>query len=209
MIDQLLRQLCEAIASLALPERIEALNRVRQTLTTVSPFAGEPVDCVEWVPADRVAGNEYNPNRVAKPEMELLYQSIKSDGYTQPIVSFTDGDRRVVVDGFHRNRVGKEKPDIRERLHGYLPLVSIKKSIDERMASTIRHNRARGKHSVEPMGDLVRRLCAMNVTDEEISRRLGMEGEEVLRLRQLSKAARVLSAQQYGRTWELTEDGKK
>ena len=125
-----------------------------------SPLRTEPVDCVLWVKNETVYANDYNPNSVAPPEMELLRLSISNDGYTQPIVSMLDetGETREVIDGFHRNRVGKECEEIQSRVHGYLPVVTIRESQEgkcDRIASTIRHNRARGKHQVESMSDIV------------------------------------------------------
>ena len=115
----------EAIAQMPLAERVEALNIVRELLHSVSPFKTEPVDFVKWVPNGLVHQNDYNPNSVAPPEMELLRLSIEADGYTQPIVSTNDHE---VIDGFHRHRVGKECADIQARVHGYLPLVQIRES---------------------------------------------------------------------------------
>ena len=141
------------LAELPLAERVEALNLAREALHEVSPFKSEPVDFVRWVPNTLLHSNDYNPNSVAPPEMELLRLSIDADGYTQPIVSMADPDDTFeVIDGFHRHRVGKECADIQSRVHGYLPLVQIRESQadkTDRMASTIRHNRARGKHRVD------------------------------------------------------------
>jgi ParB-like chromosome segregation protein Spo0J len=133
-------------------ELIEALNDVREALHRISPFKNEPVDYIRWVKTDSIQANDYNPNSVAPPEMQLLRLSILEDGYTQPIVTNLEEGVRVVIDGFHRNRVGRECDDIRQRVHGYLPIVQIRASQadkENRMASTIRHNRARGKHQVE------------------------------------------------------------
>lgn len=116
-------------------------------------------------------GNEYNPNHVAAPEMKLLYESIKSDGYTMPIVTYDLGDgKREIVDGFHRNRVGREHPDIKKRIHGYLPVSTIDKPEDERIGSTIRHNRARGTHGIRPMSDIVLDLSKMGWSDAKYAR---------------------------------------
>lgn len=200
--------LAAELAKLDVPARVEALNAVREALHAISPFRSEPVDFVRWVPAAAVVANDYNPNSVARPEMALLHDSIREDGYTQPIVTVPGEAARVVVDGFHRHRVGREKADIRERVHGYLPVVSIEKPLEDRMASTIRHNRARGKHQVELMGELVRKLVGMGLSDGEIAKRLGMEGEEVLRLRQNARAAEVLANKHYGRSWTVAADDR-
>jgi ParB-like chromosome segregation protein Spo0J len=146
-------------------DRTAVLNEIRSWLHQHSPFAAEPVDYVRWEPAAEIQANDYNPNSVAPPEMELLRLSIQADGYTQPIVANREDGALVVVDGFHRNRVGKECPDVVERLHGFLPVVQINADrVDraDRMASTIRHNRARGKHQVIAMSDIVMELKRRN-----------------------------------------------
>lgn len=191
---------------LPLAERVEAINALRRALHEVSPFAGEPVDLVEWVPADAVVANDYNPNSVAPPEMELLRVSILHDGYTQPIVTMPNGEMREVVDGFHRNRVGKECPDVRERVHGYLPVVRIRASREdrsERMAATVRHNRARGRHRVEAMSDIVIELKRRNWSDEKIAKNLGMDADEVLRLCQITGLAEAFADQSFSEAWEI------
>lgn len=193
------------LKDLPLDMRVSALNAIRGELHALSPFSAEPVDCVRWVKADAVQANDYNPNSVAPPEMELLRVSIMADGYTQPIVSNYDGERYVVVDGFHRNRVGKECKDVRERIHGYMPVVQIRETqgdTPERMASTIRHNRARGKHGVDAMSDIVLELKRRNWSDEKIGRELGMDPDEVLRLTQISGLAEMFADKDFSEAWE-------
>lgn len=188
-----------------LAEQIDALNYFRAVLAEHSPFGTEPVDQIEWVPADAVTANDYNPNAVAPPEMELLRLSIMSDGYTQPIVTHREGDTRTVVDGFHRNRVGKECADVRERVHGYLPVVRIRGDRDDladRMAATIRHNRARGKHQVIKMSDIVLELKRRNWSDNKIGKELGMDPDEVLRLAQISGLAEAFADRDFSEAWE-------
>lgn len=204
--QSLAHALCKEIDALEEEAKVEALNLVRKMLHECSPFKDEPVDFVEWVKAESVVANDYNPNQVATPEMELLYLSIKEDGFTQPIVAFPESQRRIVVDGFHRNRIGKERKDIKERLSGYLPVVSIDKSIDKRMASTIRHNRARGKHQVGSMSDLVITLSQEGWADARIAKYLGMEAEEVLRLQQQAGVADYYKSREYSRSWEWIPD---
>lgn len=194
------------IAKMPLDERVETINSIRRALHEVSPFASEPVDLVEWVAADQVQANDYNPNSVAPPEMELLRVSIMADGYTQPIVTMPEGGLRVVIDGFHRNRVGKECADVRARVHGYLPVVKIRPSQQDRgnrMASTIRHNRARGKHKVEAMSDIVVELKRRNWSDERIAKELGMDADEVLRLCQITGLAEAFADQRFSEAWEV------
>ena len=194
------------IDGLPLDEKVETINAFKQLLKTLSPFTDEPVDCVQWVPEDLVIANDYNPNSVAPPEMELLHTSIQEDGYTQPIVVFEHDGIYEVVDGFHRNRVGKEYDDIRERIHGYLPVTVIKDDRHDkadRIASTIRHNRARGKHQVEKMSDIVIDLKRRNWSDEKIARELGMDADEVLRLTQITGLAEMFADQEFSEAWEV------
>lgn len=205
MGETLLTQLCEEISSLPEAEKIDALNKARKALHEISPFRGEPVDCVLWVPADQVEANDYNPNTVAPPEMKLLALSIGEDGYTQPIVAWGKNDYYEVVDGFHRNRVGKENKEVRERIHGYLPITLInhdREDKGDRIAATIRHNRARGKHQVGAMSDIVLELSRRNWSDQKISRELGMEPDEVLRLKQITGLAELFSDAEFSKAWE-------
>lgn len=194
---------------LELPVRVRVLNRLKRLMHEHSPFQSEPVDCVLWVPADDVVANDYNPNTVAPPEMKLLEHSIVEDGYTQPIVSWKNDTKHEVVDGFHRNRVGKESKVVRKRVHGYLPVTTINSDrLDrsDRMASTIRHNRARGKHRVEAMSDIVIELKRRNWTDARISKNLGMEPDEVLRLCQISGLAELFQDQEFSQSWDIGDD---
>jgi ParB-like chromosome segregation protein Spo0J len=203
------RQLAELIASLPLPEAVRLLNDARAILHKASPFKDEPVDCVAWVPAASVYANDYNPNTVAPPEMELLAHSILTDGYTQPIVTLPTDKGREVVDGFHRNRVGKENSDVSARIKGYLPVVAIKASqasLNDRIAATIRHNRARGKHQVEAMSDIVVELKRRNWSDQRISKELGMDSDEVLRLTQITGLAELFSDQPFSQAWESDKE---
>lgn len=203
-----LTSLCACIKSMPIEQRIHALNEAKIALHEISPFSNEPVDCVLWVKNEIVVANDYNPNSVAPPEMELLRHSIREDGYTQPIVSMPAADKLEVIDGFHRHRVGKECDDIRERVHGYLPVVHIRKSREDktdRMASTIRHNRARGKHKVEAMSDIVIELKRRNWSEDKIARELGMDADEVLRLCQITGLAEAFKDQHFSSSWEIKE----
>lgn len=178
---------------------------MRSALHEISPFAMEPVDCVVWVPCDQVEANDYNPNTVAPPEMRLLEVSIGEDGYTQPIVAWGTNDYYEVVDGFHRNRVGKESKAIKERIHGYLPITLInqdRQDKGDRIAATIRHNRARGKHQVAAMSDIVLELSRRNWSEAKIGRELGMEPDEVLRLKQITGLAELFADADFSKAWE-------
>lgn len=207
MAEQL-RALVAPLPALPIAERVALLNALRRVLHEVSPFSGEPVDLVEWVPVAEVRQNDYNPNAVAPPEMALLYESIAADGYTQPIVSYPTGEVREIVDGFHRHRVGRECADITERVHGYLPVTTLRtdrRDKADRIAATIRHNRARGKHGVTAMGEIVQELARRNWNDEKIGRELGMEPDEVLRLKQITGLAELFAGQPFGEAWDLVE----
>ena len=187
-------------------ERAEAINRIKRVLKEVSPFSAEPVECVQWVKSELVIANDYNPNSVAPPEMELLHTSIQEDGYTQPIVVWQHDGIYEVVDGFHRNRVGKEYADIKERIHGFLPVVVINNEREDkgdRIASTIRHNRARGKHRVEAMSDIVIELKRRNWSDAKIAKELGMDADEVLRLTQITGLAEMFKNKEFSQAWEV------
>lgn len=196
----------QEIDGLSLDEKVEAINALKQGLKKISPFANEPVDCVQWVKEELVIANDYNPNTVAPPEMELLHTSIQEDGYTQPIVVYQHDGIYEVVDGFHRNRVGKECADIHERIHGYLPVTIINDDRHEkadRIASTIRHNRARGKHRVEAMSDIVIELKRRNWSDAKIAKELGMDADEVLRLTQITGLAEMFADKDFSEAWEV------
>ena len=210
--DKLIDEICSILDDMCLHERVNALNKVRFALHQKSPFKTEPVDFVRWTLNTNVHANDYNPNSVAPPEMELLRLSIEADGYTQPIVAMRDSGTELneVVDGFHRHRVGKECETVRKRIHGYLPIVNINESrVDksDRMASTIRHNRARGKHQVEAMSDIVVELKRRNWSDEKIAKNLGMDADEVLRLAQITGLADAFKDHRFSEAWEVDKDG--
>jgi ParB-like chromosome segregation protein Spo0J len=200
------RALFAELATLNLNERVDAINQIKLALKPYSPFATEPVDCVLWVKNDRVTANDYNPNSVAPPEMKLLALSIKEDGYTQPIVTWLRDGVHEVVDGFHRNRVGKENEDVRARVNGYLPVVAInqdRQDLGDRMAATVRHNRARGKHSVDAMSEMVIELKRRNRSDEWIAKHLGMDADEVLRLCQISGLTEMFADHTFSQAWDV------
>ena len=185
---------------------VESINEIRENVHNISPFKTEPVDFVRWVKNDTVNSNDYNPNSVAPPEMELLRLSIESDGYTQPIVSWEDNGITEVIDGFHRHRVGKECEDIQARIHGYLPIVSVNTETtgrNDRIASTIRHNRARGKHKIEAMSDIVVELKRRNWSPKKIGIQLGMDQDEVLRLCQITGLGDMFKDKEFSEAWEV------
>lgn len=204
-IDSLTTALVVMIEAMPLDDKVTALNAVRRALHDAGPFRGEPVDFVQWAKAEDVVANDYNPNSVAPPEMELLRISIMADGFTQPVVTMPQESVYTVVDGFHRTRVSKECQDVRERIHGYAPIVHIKPSQEDRgdrIAATIRHNRARGKHKVDAMSDIVIELKRRNWSDEKIGRDLGMDPDEVLRLCQISGLSEMFADAEFSEAWE-------
>jgi len=212
---QVVDALLSDISGLSVDEQIEIINQIKLVLRKHSPLSSEPVDCVLWVKNEQVQANDYNPNSVAPPEMKLLEHSILNDGYTQPIVTFNQSEQienvlsgqcvLEVIDGFHRNRVGKESQEVKTRIHGYLPVVWVNQSRTDkgdRMASTIRHNRARGKHKVDSMSDIVMELKRRNWSDEKIGTNLGMEPDEVLRLAQITGLAEMFADKYFSEAWE-------
>lgn len=205
-IVQHCRTMIAGLADVPIEARISAINELRRALHEVSPFRSEPVDCVLWVPAEKVHANDYNPNTVAPPEMRLLALSIEADGYTQPIVTCPEDGLHEIVDGFHRSRAGREVPAIRERTRGYLPVTEIKADRGgkaDRVAATIRHNRARGKHGVEAMSAIVVDLARRNWSDQKIARELGMEADEVLRLKQITGLAELFRDRDFSEAWDV------
>jgi ParB-like chromosome segregation protein Spo0J len=194
------------IENLPLQEKIEAINKAKLALHEISPFRQEPVDCVLWVKSNSVTANDYNPNAVAPPEMKLLAISIGEDGYTQPIVTWIEDEKREVIDGYHRHRVGKENKDINARIYDYLPVVTANMDrVDkgDRIAATIRHNRARGKHKIDAMSEIVLELKRRNWSDKKIGEQLGMDQDEVLRLAQITGLAEMFADKEFSEAWEV------
>lgn len=166
---------------------------------SIMDFEQHPVSKVIWVESEKVFANDYNPNKVAPPELKLLEVSIQEDGFTQPIVVWEVEDGYEVVDGFHRNIVGKKLG------FTHLPVVVINKDrLDrgDRIASTIRHNRARGKHQIQAMSDIVVELSRRNWSDKRIAKELGMDADEILRLKQITGLAELFATEEFSEAWE-------
>ena len=203
------------VASLAaMPEdqRIDAINEARAAIHEVSPLRHHPVDLVLWVRADSVRGNDYNPNRVAPPEMRLLAHSVRANGYTMPIVTHEDEAGRVVVDGFHRTHVGTHVADVAESVRGRLPVTRIRADRSGetgRIAATIEHNRARGEHRIEAMSEVVRMLYQAGWRDERIQEELGMDADEVLRLKQIQGLAEMFADREFSEAWDIDIDEER
>ena len=207
-MEQIKNLIKNDIDNLSLEDKINYINKLREFIHNSSPFKNEPVDFVKWVKCDNVIANDYNPNKVAPPEMELLEISIMNDGYTQPVVTFPNNDKIEVVDGFHRTRVSKESKIVKQRVFGYTPTVIIRKeqsNKNDRIASTIRHNRARGKHQVDAMSEIVLELKNRNWKNERIARELGMDEEEILRLCQITGLQDIFKDDDFNKSWESSD----
>jgi ParB-like chromosome segregation protein Spo0J len=180
------------------------INELRRFIHEKLSPVKQPIDNVIWVPINQVEPNDYNPNSVAKIEMGLLYKSIKHDGYTQPIVTIYDSerDKYVIVDGFHRYFTCKNHEDISERNNGLLPIVVIQKDINERMAATVRHNRARGSHSITGMSSMVFKMLDNGWADNDICNHLGMQAEELLKLKHITGFSKLFADVEYQKSWE-------
>lgn len=179
------------------------LYEIREYLYKELSTFNQPIDFVRWVDIDQVHANDYNPNSVAKEEMKLLYTSISHDGYTQPVVTVWDSEneRYVIIDGFHRYLTCRTNKDILERNKGKLPIVVLDKDINDRMASTVRHNRARGKHSVVGMSSMVFEMLDNGWEDTRICNELGMEAEELLRLKHITGFSKLFEDVEYKKAW--------
>ena len=198
-----MKELFDHIKGLDDDEKINYIQAVRDELHDKFPI-DQPIDHVKWVPIEMVQANDYNPNSVANIEMGLLYKSIKHDGYTQPVVTIWDEEvgKYIIVDGFHRYFTCKSNPDIYNRNRGRLPIVVIKKDINERMAATVRHNRARGAHSVQGMSNMVFQMLENGWTDAEVCNHLGMEPEEIIKLKHLTGFSKLFKDAGYKQAWE-------
>ncbi|KAA3573983.1 hypothetical protein D1174_14660 [Enterobacter cloacae] len=207
MRQQLINEMKNYLQSLPEDKRIEAINAFRQAIHENSPFREQPVDCVLWIKQDEITANDYNPNNVAPPEKRLLCKSLEMDGFTQPIV-VTESEARhyEIVDGFHRHEIGSNRAVLKRQLKGYLPVTCLRKERQkkfDRIAATIRHNRARGRHQINAMSDIVRELVQLGWDDERISQELGMDSDEVLRLKQINGLLELFADRRYSEAWTV------
>ena len=207
MQQQLINEMKNYLQSLPEDKRIEAINAFRQAIHENSPFREQPVDCVLWIKQDDITANDYNPNNVAPPEKRLLCKSLEMDGFTQPIV-VTESEARhyEIVDGFHRHEIGSNRAVLKRQLKGYLPVTCLRKERQkkfDRIAATIRHNRARGRHQINAMSDIVRELVQLGWDDERISQELGMDSDEVLRLKQINGLLELFADRRYSEAWTV------
>ncbi len=205
-INELIQMLTEQLSNnFKGQDLVLEINKVKVALNAVSPMKDHPIDLVLWVPIEEVRRNDYNPNSVAPTELKLLETSITEDGYTQPVVTWIAEDGREIIDGFHRSKVAKESKAVANTLMGFIPVTTVRDrqvNKSNRMASTIRHNRARGTHSVDAMSEIVLELKARNWKTERICRELGMEQDEVLRLCQVTGLAGLFSDVEFSQAWE-------
>jgi ParB-like chromosome segregation protein Spo0J len=193
----------KTIKSFVEENAIANIELIKSWLYELTPIK-QPISYVRWVPIEKVQANDYNPNSVASKEMQLLYTSISHDGYTQPIVTIYDEsiDKYIIVDGFHRYFTCKANPDILERNFGCLPIVVIEKDINDRMAATVRHNRARGAHSVTGMSNMVFEMLKNGWKDSDICNELGMEPEELLRLKHITGFSKLFANKEFSPAWK-------
>lgn len=207
MQQRLINDMARYLQSLPEDQRIEAINAFRQAIHEHSPFREQPVDCVLWIKQDEITANDYNPNNVAPPEKRLLCRSLEMDGFTQPIVvTESDAQHYEIVDGFHRHEMGSNRAILKRQLKGYLPVTCLRKARQkkgDRMAATIRHNRARGRHQIHAMSDIVRELVQLGWDDAKIGQELGMDSDEVLRLKQINGLLELFADRRYSEAWTV------
>lgn len=201
-IQQIMKLITEGLA--VTENAHEYIQSIRNEIHKVAPNQSQPIDCVRWVPIENVIANDYNPNSVARNEMKLLYTSIDHDGYTQPVVTVQDPEtgKYVIVDGFHRYTTMKLYADLQEKTGGLLPIVVIDKPINDRMASTVRHNRARGKHSITGMASMVFKMLDNGWEDAAICNELGLESDELVRLKHVTGFSKLFENINYRKAWE-------
>ena len=204
MQQRLTQQITDFLSTLNEEERIAAINEFRMAIHRVSPFRDQPVDCVQWVKNEQIEPNDYNPNNLAPPEKRLLLKSIEVDGFTQPIVvAETAAEKYEIVDGFHRHELGKGKSTLRSKLKGYLPVTCLERNRHERIAATIRHNRARGRHQIHAMSEIVRELSLLGWDETRIGKELGMDKDEVLRLKQINGLQELFADRRFSKAWTV------
>lgn len=207
MRQRIINEIDIYLQSLPEEDRINAINALRVAIHKNSPFSEQPIDCVLWVKQDDITANDYNPNNVAPPEKRLLSKSLELDGFTQPIVVTQNASQHYeIVDGFHRHEIGTSRASLKRQLKGYLPVTCLREDRQDkhnRMAATIRHNRARGRHQINAMSEIVRELVQLGWNDERIGKELGMDNDEVLRLRQINGLLELFADRRYSEAWTV------
>jgi len=206
-LTALVKPVLDYLNGLLLEQRVEALNKVRSLLHQVSPF-DEPVDVVYWVRSETVHPNDYNPNVVFAPEMKLLKTSMVKH-VTQPVVTSQIDGEYLITDGEHRYITVTTSKRLSARLMGYIPVTVTKsKTLPEHMADTIEHNRARGVHKLDLMTEIVLTMLREGWTDDQIAEHLGMDADEILRMKQVSGIAKAFERPAYNRAW-INDDGQE
>ncbi|MEB7567222.1 IbrB-like domain-containing protein [Enterobacter mori] len=207
MRQRIINEIDTYLQSLPEEDRINAINALRAAIHKNSPFSEQPIDCVLWVKQDEITANDYNPNNVAPPEKRLLSKSLELDGFTQPIVVTQNASQHYeIVDGFHRHEIGTSRASLKRQLKGYLPVTCLREDRQDkhnRMAATIRHNRARGRHQINAMSEIVRELVQLGWNDERIGKELGMDNDEVLRLKQINGLLELFADRRYSEAWTV------
>ncbi|MEG5549808.1 ParB/RepB/Spo0J family partition protein [Enterobacter wuhouensis] len=207
MRQRLITEMQSYLQSLPEDERIDAINAFREAIHENSPFRDQPIDCVMWIKQDDITANDYNPNTVAPPEKRLLSKSLELDGFTQPIVvTESEPHHYEIVDGFHRHEIGSNRAVLKRQLKGYLPVTCLRRDRQDkhnRMAATIRHNRARGRHQINAMSEIVRELVQLGWDNERIGKELGMDSDEVLRLKQINGLLELFADRRYSEAWTV------
>ena len=207
MRQRIINEIDIYLQSLPEEDRINAINALRVAIHKNSPFSEQPIDCVLWVKQDNITANDYNPNNVAPPEKRLLSKSLELDGFTQPIVVTQNASQHYeIVDGFHRHEIGTNRASLKRQLKGYLPVTCLREDRQDkhnRMAATIRHNRARGRHQINAMSEIVRELVQLGWNDERIGKELGMDNDEVLRLKQINGLLELFADRRYSEAWTV------
>ena len=207
MQQRLINEMENYLQSLPEEERINAINAFRQAIHNNSPFREQPIDCVLWVKQECITANDYNPNNVAPPEMRLLSTSLELDGFTQPIVvTENEPQHYEIVDGFHRHEIAKNRASMKRQLKGYQPIACLRKERHQKfdqIAATVRHNRARGRHQINAMSELVRELALLGWNVAKIGKELGMDNDEVLRLKQINGLLELFADRRYSEAWTV------
>ena len=207
MRQRIINEIDTYLQSLPEEDRINAINALRAAIHKNSPFSEQPIDCVLWVKQDNITANDYNPNNVAPPEKRLLSKSLELDGFTQPIVVTQNASQHYeIVDGFHRHEIGTNRASLKRQLKGYLPVTCLREDRQDkhnRMSATIRHNRARGRHQINAMSEIVRELVQLGWNDERIGKELGMDNDEVLRLKQINGLLELFADRRYSEAWTV------
>lgn len=185
-------------------ELIVVINKLKTILANRSPFKFNPIEKVQWVRHNELIPNDYNPNKMALTERKLLEVSIKENGFTQPIVVQRTGVGFMIIDGYHRYNITENNKDIKGHTLGYVPVVILEQ--DERaalMAATVRHNRARGSHQISLMSELVKELSQLGLTEQDIGTKLGMDADEVLRLKQITGLRELFLDVEFSTAWTV------